>query len=188
MDIRAFFALPLKQSVVRRLADHADTLCHLDAAGRVQWVDSDNYHLTLCFLGNLALSKVNSLEQLAGEKLAQTDSFQLHLDRGEYYRVSSELALLAALAEPQPDLMALRKTMVEVINAAGIHTQQQNFKPHVTLGRLSAEAHFRPPERWPALDLLCLADEVVLYQSKTGANGSIYTPLFKIPLGVEVQT
>jgi len=184
MEIRSFFALPLKQNVVRRLADHADTLCHLDTDGSVHWVDSDNYHLTLCFLGNISLRQINSLERLAAEQLTATDSFQVHLDSGEYYRVNEELALLAALADFNANLMSLRQQMVDVINAAGINTEQQDFKPHVTLGRLSGKTDFKQPAQWPPLDLLSLADSVVLYQSKAGANGSIYTPLFEIPLGV----
>ncbi|OMH30336.1 RNA 2',3'-cyclic phosphodiesterase [Motiliproteus sp. MSK22-1] len=187
MDIRAFFALPLKQNVVRRLADHADTLCHLDTDGAVDWVDSDSYHLTLCFLGNIKLKQINSLETLVSKALRNTDSFQLHLDRGEYYRVSDELALLAALAVADSRLIALRRLLVDVIGAVGLNTEQQNFKPHVTLGRMNGALGFREPEIWPDLNLLNLADEVVLYQSKAGTNGSIYTPLFKVPLGIKVE-
>lgn len=187
MKIRTFFALPLKQSVIRRLADHADTLCHLDVRGDVQWVDSDCYHLTLCFLGDITLKDVASLERLAMERLADTDSFQINLDAAEYYCVSDQLALLAALADPTAELMSLRERMVSVIEAAGINTRQQDFKPHVTLGRMNGEVNFKQPDRWPALDLLSLADSVVLYQSKAGSNGSIYTPLFEIPLGIDPQ-
>ncbi|MEH6813636.1 MAG: RNA 2',3'-cyclic phosphodiesterase [Motiliproteus sp.] len=185
MKIRTFFALPLKQAPIRRLADHADTLCHLDVESDVHWVDSDHYHLTLCFLGDITLKQVARLEQLAKERLLLTDSFQVNLNSAEYYRVNEQLALLAALAQPTADLMALRENMVAVIETAAIHTQQQDFKPHVTLGRMNSEMDFKQPDSWPPLDLLSLADAVVLYQSKAGNNGSIYTPLFEIPLGID---
>ena len=187
MNIRAFFALPLQPAAVRRLADHADTLCHLDGEGVVQWVDSDNYHLTLCFLGDISLKQIGKLEELAAERLNGTDSFQVHLDAAEYYKVNQDLALLAALAQPNRSLINLRQSMVSIINEAGIHTQQQDFKPHVTLGRMDGTTEFSQPGSWPPLDLLSLADEVVLYQSKAGSNGSIYTPLFEIPLGIEAE-
>lgn len=183
MDIRAFFALPLKQTVVRRLADHADTLCPFDLEGAVQWVDSDNYHLTLCFLGNISLQQVATLEQSVGQCLRDTDAFQLKLNRGEYYRVNDELALLAALAHSCEELACLRKAVIEAIGAAGLCTRQQNFKPHVTLGRLNGGTAFRQPKSWPKLNLQSHVDSVVLYQSRAGANGSIYTPLFEVPLG-----
>ncbi len=183
MNIRAFFALPLKQTVVRRLADHADSLCHLDLNGDILWVDSDNYHLTLGFLGDIKLRQVNKLEAIATEMLAHTGSFQVHLGACEYYRVNEQLGLVAALADPQAELMAVRNTIVAIIEAANVKTEQQNFKPHVTLGRMDGSKEFSQPEHWPSLDLPSLADSVVLYQSKMGANGSIYTPLFAVPLG-----
>ncbi|MCW8884254.1 MAG: RNA 2',3'-cyclic phosphodiesterase [Motiliproteus sp.] len=188
MKIRAFFALPLKPAVVRRLADHADTLCHFDKQGGVQWVDSDNYHLTLCFLGDVSLKQIDRLEKLTAKRLADSDSFQVHLDAAEYYQVHEELALLAALAQPDGPLIALRQMMVSVIEETEISTRQQDFKPHVTLGRMKGKTEFSQPNSWPSLDLLSLADSVVLYQSKAGSNGSIYTPLFEIPLGIDVES
>ena len=55
MTIRSFFAVPLTSGLVRRLADHADTLCGFDADSRVRWSDSSGYHLTLCFLDEISL-------------------------------------------------------------------------------------------------------------------------------------
>ena len=188
MKIRAFFALPLKPAVVRKLADHADTLCQFDKQGVMQWVDSDNYHLTLCFLGDVSLKQIDKLEKLAAQRLKNTDSFQIHLEAAEYYQVHKKLALLAALARPDRPLMELRQAMVAVIEEAEINTQQQDFKPHVTLGRMKGKTQFKQPKRWPPLDLLSLADSVVLYQSKAGSNGSIYTPLFEIPLGLDTES
>lgn len=182
MSIRAFFALPLKLTVVRRLSDHADSLCHLDPKADVLWVDSDNYHLTLCFLGDVSLEQVNQLESLAAKVLLGQPSFQVQLQDFAYYPVNSHLSVIAAIAELTPELTELRQRLVSMLADVGIDTRQQDFKPHVTLGRLSANEPFNAPEVWPKMDLMSVADAVVLYQSKAGANGSIYTPLFEISL------
>lgn len=182
MSIRCFFALPLKPTAVRRLADHADSLCQYDSDGRMRWVDSDNFHLTLCFLGQASLELVEQLELLAKQKLAGVAPLQLRLDAIEYFPVNRELAVVAALAEPDEHLMALRALIIDVMREAGIATEQQDFKPHVTLGRIAAKAEFQEPRRWPAVEVVSLADSVVLYQSKQGHKGSVYTPLFDIPL------
>ena len=182
MKIRAFFALTLPDSVVRWLADHADTLCHFDKKTEVNWVDSDRYHLTLCFLGDIDLSQVDKLESCAREMLKDVMSFQVHVNSTDYYRVSKKLALIAALPEVNTELDALRNVMVDVSKEAGVNYKETDFKPHITLGRLPGENRFQSPEKWPKVDMFSLADSVVLFQSKPCEDGSIYTPLFEIPL------
>jgi len=182
MKIRAFFALTLPDSVVRWLADHADTLCVYDKKTEVSWVDSDRYHLTLCFLGGISLEQVEELERCAREKLADFSSFQVHINAAEYYRVSRSLALIAALPDVNQELESLHDLMVDVADAAGVNHTDEDFKPHVTLGRLPGINKFKTPESWPVIDMFSLADSVVLFQSKPGEDGSIYTPLFEISL------
>ena len=88
MSIRTFFALRLHDSVVRQLADHADSLCEYDRKLEVDWVDSDQYHLTLCFLGDTALDQIELLEELAKQQLKDELSFQVCLEKVNYYRYS----------------------------------------------------------------------------------------------------
>ncbi len=183
MKIRAFFALTLPDSVVRWLADHADTLCEFDKQVEVDWVDSECYHLTLCFLGEISLEQVEQVELLARERLKETTSFQVHINATDYYRVSKKLALVAAMPNACDEIMNLHSIMGQVAVDAGIPQEDKGFKPHITLGRLPGKKNgFKPPEEWPEVDLISLADSVVLFQSKPGERGSLYTPLFEIPL------
>jgi 2'-5' RNA ligase len=183
MKIRAFFALTLPDAVVRALANHADTLCEFDHEVQVEWVDSESYHLTLCFLGDISLDQVGEIEMLTRERLSEYKSFQVHINATDYYRVSKKLALVAALPDACCELMDLHQVMVQLANDAGVKHTDEGFKPHITLGRLPGiQNGFRAPAAWPVLELFSLADSVVLFQSKPGERGSIYTPLFEIPL------
>lgn len=182
MEIRAFFALALPDAVARWLADHADTLCQYDKHVEVNWVDSESYHLTLCFLGKVSLEQIDRLEAIARAKLADISSFQVHVNTADYYPVSKQLSVVAALSPEDEALSRLNRLMMEISLEAGIEFEEEDFKPHITLGRLPANNQFVPPQDWPRLDLYSLADSVILFQSKPGERGSIYTPLFEIPL------
>ncbi len=182
MDIRAFFALALPGSVARWLADYADTLCQFDKQIEVNWVDAESYHLTLCFLGDISLDQIDQLEEIARNKLAEVRSFQVRINTAEYYPVSNQLAVIAAMSQDDEELNGLNRAMMEIALEAGIEFKEEDFKPHITLGRLPARNQFEAPEEWPSLDLFSLADSVILFQSKPGERGSIYTPLFTIPL------
>lgn len=183
MSIRAFFALPLQTPAIKMLADYADGLCAYDRSVEINWVDSSTYHLTLCFLGTIRLDQVDLLESITREHLAEHRSFQVEIEKTDYYPVNRELSLVAALPHWKEQLVALHRIMHGVAESAGIQTLESDFKPHITLGRLSGRsAEFTPPESWPPLELTSLADSVVLLQSRPGERGSIYTPLFEVPL------
>lgn len=182
MNIRAFFALRIPERVARSLADYADTLCEYDRGLDAYWVDSGSYHLTLCFLDEITLDQVQELEQGARRLLEGQSPFLVPLDQLGYYPVNRHLALVAALPSDPTPLMGLHEQMVKVASQCGIAHRDQGFRPHVTLGRLPAQNRFEEPECWPQLQQVTPADAVVLFQSRPGERGSIYTPLFEIPL------
>ncbi|MGY8873132.1 MAG: RNA 2',3'-cyclic phosphodiesterase [Pseudomonadales bacterium] len=182
MRIRTFFALRLHDSVVRQLADHADSLCEYDRKLEVDWVDSDQYHLTLCFLGDTALDQIELLEELAKQQLKDELSFQVCLEKVNYYEISKNLSLIAALPSENKALRSLQKSVANMVTEAGIKSDLADFKPHITLGKLPNQNELKHPKQWPELNLHSLADSVVLLQSKPGEHGSVYTPLFEIDL------
>ncbi len=182
MRIRTFFAIRIADAVVKQLSGHADGLCEYDRKLQVDWVDSDYYHLTLCFLGDTGLDQVDQLELLAKEALADATSFQVKLEKIDYYELSPRLSLIAALAAENEQLLTLQKTVADLVEKARIRKDPGRFKPHVTLGKLPHKNKFKHPDEWPLLDLFSLADAVVLFQSKQGEYGSVYTPLFEVKL------
>ncbi|MFT6913917.1 MAG: 2'-5' RNA ligase [Motiliproteus sp.] len=185
MTIRSFLAVPLKSAAVRRLANYADTLCGLDTRGQVRWSDSNSYHLTLCFLGEITLEQIARLESQLRLNLESHSSFQLHLDRVGYLQVNPELAMLAALSASSFQLKGLQQQIAEIAVKLRLPLDQSYYQPHVTLGRLAVGPATQSPQSWPPLDQASLVDSVVLYQSRPGATGSVYTPLFDIALSAE---
>ena len=180
--IRTFFALRLRNPIARQLASYADSLALYDKKVEVQWVDSDNYHLTLCFLGDIAIDKVDEIAAASKLLLPEKVSLNIHLEEIESYRSASDWTLLVAKTSTSPALADLHSLVMSIAENAGIEIDQHGFKPHITLGRLAQGHSFVTPEQWPKIDLYSLADAVVLFQSKLGERGSVYTPLVTVEL------
>ena len=142
LQIRTFFALRLKESVARQLANHADSLCTFDKKMEANWIDSDNYHLTLCFLGEIDIELIDTLEALTRQKLTGCESLNVHLTELGYYPVNPELSVVAAMTCQSDALMALHDLLVEVARESGLSYHERGFKPHISLGRLPAENAF----------------------------------------------
>ena len=181
MKLRTFFALRIPDRTARELANLSDELCQFDLGLDATWFDSSGYHLTLCFLGDVSLEQVEQLEKRAAQ-IDFGDRFNVHLDQVSYYAVNPRLSLIAAMTALNSRLTTLHEQLVTLAEEVGIVRKDQNFMPHVTLARLPAVNRFAVDRELPSIDHNLPADSIVLLQSTEGDHGSVYKPLFEVPL------
>lgn len=143
------------------------------AGGRI--IPADNFHVTLAFLGSVAVDRLSSAMRAADAVAAEP--FTLMLDRIEPWRRSQVLVLSCGVV---PTALG---SLVEQLR---ISLLQQKFKltdelyqPHVTLLR-RLPAHYRRVDdidalEWPVADF-------VLVDSVTTQEGSRYSILHRWPL------
>ena len=74
MKFRIFLALELSQTVRNKLSAHAELISANDKLQQVRWLQKENFHLTLSFLGNVENVLISSLqlklEQILNSKQA----------------------------------------------------------------------------------------------------------------------
>lgn len=181
MMFRSFFALRVPERVAKELANFSDELCQFDRGLDAHWVDSTSYHLTLCFLGDVTLDQIETLERLVSNAFLG-QRFSATLDRLGYYAVNPELSVVAAMSSGDSNLTWLHETLLALSDEAGIGHRDQNFMPHVTLARLPSDNRFAENADLPPLNIQLAADSIVLFESRTVDSGSVYKPLFEIEL------
>ncbi len=98
-----------------------------------RWVDPDNYHITLRFVGDVD----GATAERFSEALAQITAapFTLFLDGAGSFGRGRPRALWAGVG-PSAPLMALANAHEQAALAAGLETETRNFHPHVTLARM----------------------------------------------------
>jgi RNA 2',3'-cyclic 3'-phosphodiesterase len=99
----------------------------------VRWIDSENYHITLNFIGDvegrMAREVGASLADVAGP------SFELRLaDVGCFGRAKPHS--LWAGVEPSPLIRDLQADIARAVSRLGIALESRKFQPHVTVGRI----------------------------------------------------
>ncbi|NRP46293.1 MULTISPECIES: RNA 2',3'-cyclic phosphodiesterase [unclassified Marinobacterium] len=181
MKLRTFFALRITDRTARELANLSDELCQFDLGLDATWFDSSGYHLTLCFLGDVSLEQIEQLEKRATQ-IDFGSRFTVQLDQVSYYAVNPRLSLIAAMTAQNSQLTMLHEQLVALAEEVGIVCKDQNFMPHVTLARLPADNRFAVDRELPPIDHSLPADSIVLLQSTEGDHGSVYKPLFEVPL------
>ena len=98
-----------------------------------RWIDPENYHLTLRFIGDVDDAwRARSLRCSAGCGAA---AFELRLDGLSSFGGRKPRAVVATVA-PSPALMELQAEHERLMQRIGLEPEGRKFTPHVTLARL----------------------------------------------------
>jgi 2'-5' RNA ligase len=125
--MRLFVALSLPEEVRAGLA----RLCHGLPGAR--WVDQDNLHLTVRFLGELDGGAAADVDAALGQ--VRAPAFDMALSGLGHFGEGRHLRALWVGVEPNPALMHLQERIEQALVRAGIEPDGRKFKAHVTLAR-----------------------------------------------------
>ncbi len=175
---RLFVALAMPDAVRARLSE---MLCGIPGA---RWVNPENLHLTLRFIGEVdggaAEEIADSLSRL------QAPAFDLTLEGLGHFESRGRLRALWVGVRPEPALTALQRKVENAVVAAGLPPESRKFKPHVTLARFSGTPLIEAGRYVEANAAIRLAPfpvtEVVLFESRLGRGGPAYFPELEISL------
>ena len=125
---RLFSAIEIPRPLAERL-----TLLRAGLTG-ARWIDPENYHLTLRFIGDVDGSTAREFAEALGG--IEAPPFELRLNGLGSFGGHKPRAIFAGIA-PSDGLDALRRANERAAREAGLPPEGRNFKPHVTLARLS---------------------------------------------------
>ena len=154
--IRAFYALVPDDAIRAQFVTLARDVARR-SRGRAMM--GDHVHLTLAFLGDVAVSALPSLRRI-GDRLPHTGSI-LDFDLLGAWRASG-VAWIAPSVVPQA-LLDLHASLREALAGAGIVLDTRPFRPHITLARRCVQPHPRAsctPIRWPVNRLSLIGSEL----------------------------
>ncbi|KIL36008.1 hypothetical protein SD71_11840 [Cohnella kolymensis] len=144
-NFRLFLGLRLSEAATEYLSCKMQALS--EAVSFRSWVHPADLHVTLHFLGDTPVARVDALSAAAAEAAAEFAPFALALtEAGTFGPRSAPRVLwsgLAELAEPGGALAALHAALGARLSASGFATEARPFRAHVTLARGGA-AGFSP--------------------------------------------
>ena len=171
--LRVFFAV-WPDAPARDALDALARDCAAQNGGRP--AVSSNLHLTLAFVGEIAASRVATLQATGSAATAAVAPFTLTLDRIGAFR-SAGIAWIGASTLP-PELERVVRTLNDELSNAGFPTERRAFQPHVTLARRCrqvASVELVAPIAWRV-------ESVVLNVSESLRGGVRYRALAEWPL------
>ena len=150
-----------------------------------RWIDPENYHLTLRFIGDIDDALARDIAGLLGR--VQRRPFELRLDGLTSFGGRKPRAVVASVTAVAP-LLELQAEQERLLKRLGLEPEGRKYIPHVTLARL------RETSSWQVADYLSArghfrsaAFEVsrfVLFSSRSSVGGGPYVVEAAYPLGV----
>jgi 2'-5' RNA ligase len=102
--------------------------------GGARWVDPENYHITLRFIGDVDGRTAGEVID-ALDRLANSQAFSIKLDHLGAFGGDKPRALFAGV-EVNSTLTQLQAAQERVLQRLGLEPESRKFTPHVTLARL----------------------------------------------------
>ena len=181
MKIRTFIALELPPSLRHELSWQVKLLAGQDKRRHIRWLPSENYHLTLAFLGDVGSASLSGLQFELERKLESMKVVPCKIPTITPFPFSRPKTA-AVLVECTVELLKLQTDVAKCVRSCGISLERRRFVPHVTLGRLKPRSGKSVDFRAHNILLAGIVDTVILFQSELTPEGAIHTALVEISL------
>ena len=148
-----------------------------------RWIDPENYHLTLRFIGDIDDAMAHEIELLLGR--VRRRSFAVHIDGLSSFGGRRPRAVVASLA-PSPDVMDPQAEHERLMQRVGLEPEGRKYLPHVTLARLRDTSSFQVADyltaRGAFRSLPFEVSRFVLFSSRATTGGGPYVVEAAYPL------
>ena len=179
---RVFCAIELPSGVREQLEDHVAQLRRQVPDVTASWSRVENIHLTLKFLGNVAMDQIATISAAASRAVKAFSAFEIEVGgTGVFPKPSRAQVLWIGVHDPSGQLSALQQRLENECEATGFPKEDRAYRPHLTIARIRkpegarrlAETHlgmqFKP--------MAVMLKELIVFRSELSSKGSKYTTL-----------
>jgi RNA 2',3'-cyclic 3'-phosphodiesterase len=131
--MRLFIGVNLPKKERQRILRGTKPL--LEGEMPVQWVDMDNYHLTLKFLGDVRPSQVAPIEAAMEKVASATPAFGTDFGGYGAFPTIRRPRVIWLAIDATPELRCLKQDLEWALGDCGFEAETRAFHPHITLGR-----------------------------------------------------
>lgn len=183
--IRTFIAVKIEpQPLLLQLLTHLKEIFDHE---KIKWVEKDNLHLTLKFLGDTSPVQVEQVKTILEETCQNFSSFQFDLKGVGFFKRNRQPKVLFVKIEKNEILKQLTAEIDAKLSELGFEKEQREFNPHLTLGRIKflkdKSRFYETIETYRSHFIQQVKiNEVIYFQSILKPAGAEYKSIEKIEL------
>ena len=180
--MRVFIAIDIDDKIRKAISDLQKQIASSVSVkkGDLKWVEPNNIHLTLKFLGEINDEQLEEVKEITNTVAQAHQKFNLEIESvGSFGGRSAKIVWVGA-GKGTDALLALQKDLDGQLEQAGFPKEEREFSAHLTLCRVNHPiAGVKLGEaikQFSNLELGSIAaDAICVYQSQLTPQGPIYT-------------
>lgn len=177
--MRIFVGVKIPEDIRNSLDDEADKILKLTKFYNKSL--SENYHLTIEFIGEMKISEIVALDQILTKRLKNIKSFDIYLKNIGYFEKDNEYTLWIGVQKGS-DYLDKVYQIVDLESHELFGIERNRFEPHVTLARKVCVDNVQVLKKHKTKSYKLKVEEVSIYYSHRVNDMLTYTPLSKIKL------
>lgn len=131
--MRCFLCIEIKKSeIIRKILQFQEVLKPIDA--RIKFVETENLHFTLKFLGNIDPSLIDEIFSVM--KKVSFSAFPISLINVGSFPASRPRVIWVGISEGRDELASITTFLNENLKDLGFKPEKRKFSPHLTIGRI----------------------------------------------------
>jgi 2'-5' RNA ligase len=189
-QVRSFIAIELPDDLKRELGELEALLKSTEPPG-IKWIDPSGIHLTLKFLGNIAVDRIEEITGAIAQAAEGIAPFHLTVkDLGVFPNLRRPQVAWVGMSGETDKLCQFQKEIESHLARLDFAAESRSFTPHLTLARLRNQVS--PQERQKFGQLIASTsfeaastievDTVRLMRSQLTGAGAIYSRLGTVAL------
>ncbi|MBL7110834.1 MAG: RNA 2',3'-cyclic phosphodiesterase [Bacteroidales bacterium] len=154
---------------------------------RIKWVEEENIHITIKFLGETNEAFIADIKDVLEEIAHSTDDFEFRLNGLGIFGSSYNPRVVWMGIEPYDKLVFLMQRTRQAFTPLGFLVDRQHLVPHLTLGRIKVvrdKLFFQKTVDafWDLSSQPMQSNSLILYESILRSTGPDYLSIETFPL------
>ena len=186
-NIRTFIAFKLPKNIISSIKKIQEDI--KSCAVKAKWINPENIHLTLKFLGNINHTDIERISETIIDTVKGHSPISLAAKGiGVFPNIKRPRVIWVGITGEIEKLTGIQKDIEKNLEELGFPREKRSFKGHLTLGRIKGKINpkklldtMKKFERFKSESFI--ADKVFLFKSELKSTGSVYTELKSIPIG-----
>lgn len=158
------------------------------ASADIKWVEHNNIHLTVKFLGSVNEEDISMIVNIMQEICKKYKPFNLEIKGIGMFPVTRHPRVLWVGAEADEVIESLQREIEQGMTKVGIKEEDREFNPHLTLGRFKttkgkeALLNIIDLHKKDSFGILNVSS-IALMRSDLSPSGARYSRVAEVPLG-----
>ena len=184
--MRLFTAINLSNRS-RKLLNDKIKILQDEIDQQLKWVDPENWHITLKFLGDTSKEKAEEVKKDIAQIASSNKDFPVILNNiGAFPHLNHPKVLYAGVNQGSDELAQLQERLENKLYKRGYSREDRSYTPHLTLARSRKNTNFNRlsnklkkfAEKNHFIKIYFKADSISLMKSELTPHGPIYEEIF----------